>query len=1774
MKKVTVFALFLLLVGHTIFGPLTVIQASDVDTVPFTVSEKEAISGDGLKEGSAVTLAYKWNLNRLVEENQMITLPFPQGVTASQTTGTVQSEGASITYTITGSVLRATITKGVGPQSGTFLIPAKMKDGATNFTFAGQTTPVQVKEKNESSQMGGTTGKGNELESVQNTGENDSIEDITDSSENGNSAGKDEGNSSDTSSGESSTEGDGSTQDKSEAPVPNENTGDSIDGDTGNLEQGEKDETEGEKQTSGDSKEPDNESDAGEGVFEEEIDDDEKPAIPEEDAEPGRIVKENILTGASLNFEKEDGTETEVVDRNTLIGLTYRWALENGHGYKAGAVFTFKLPSELKIHNTVNSVGMLFNDEVIGYLTIAMDGTATITFTELIEEYSNINGTVQVWTEIREDTVITENVLIITPIEGKESIKIPIVFHQSGPAIEKRGIPNRTYNGDTVTWMIDVNKSVEKLTGAKIVDTIEEGQELKEGSMKLYKLKTKWNGTVEVGEEISIGEQSFPLVLGSIDSAYRLVYETEITDLDKTVFSNTGTLQAEDKNDASATASVTIRRGKPLEKQAKNYNGAEQSIEWEIRYNYNEKKISKDNAVLNDFFTNSHELIQGSIAVKEININPETGKEVGAASFTAFTVVEQSKEGKNGFKLSFEQDVEKAYKITYKTKAVDRIYDNGEVKNLVASGIHQTGDIGQSIGPQILFKSHSKPDYAKKEIGWTIRANSDRHEMSQVSIQDAFTNAGLSYKSGTIRVTEGGKEVEEFDFTPNSGGFTLTFNHVIKEEILITYTTQFDYEARTDKKLNYLENKADMTWKDTSGMTRKLSAKAAFKPDGYTQSNGFKNGSYNAVAKEITWNVGVNYNLQTLDKAEVEDEFDGNQSLLKESLKVYKMALTGGENGVKVGEAVEGRDYSISYPSKNRFVVVFNNRISEPYKIEYKTSVDRVDLVAKEYKNTATLLNEGAVQTNLKATVSTPYGGKYTEKSGVQNGMLIDWKVAVNFAESDVQNAKIFDQPDKHQALLPDTLVLYEAKVTGNGQVEKSRAMTEGTDYTVSFEEEPDSFNLKFKNTVSKPYILEYQTRIIAAVGTDINNDVTFSGDNIQGVKGSSQTFKVKRTNGMGNGTGELGGLTVVKVDAGTGNPLEGAKFTLLDPESKTAVATGVTDGKGELFFGRLLYGKYILNEVKAPNGYVGGTDQHITIDQPYERNNPDKQGNTITVKNKKVIGEVELVKYGENDETLQGAEFELQKETLLGYVIVDEKLITDEKGFIVKIGLEPGNYRFVETKAPASYQLLTSPVEFTIGDQDTVRHYVTATNLKKGSVLLKKVDGTDKEKTLPGAEFKLVDQYGHTIRGLFTTDENGQIVVKNLEPGTYQFIETKAPNHYRLNAQPIQFTLEPGKKDSIQVTAENMLIPRDVQLQKVDIDDESRHLQGATFELQKEDGSMISEHTTNDKGHFNVTNLSPGTYRFVETEAPEGYEIDSSPLVFTVEKSLVDPAPILKITKGNKAVPGEVIIKKVDKKTSEFLSGAEFRLEDTSGNVIKEKVVTDEKGLIEIKELAAKSYRLFETKAPKGYKRLTEPVVFTINIGQQAALELIVENEKSPTGGGISPPTDPEKPVNPPTDPEKPVNPPTDPEKPVNPPTDPEKPVNPPTDPEKPVNPPTDPEKPVNPPTDPEKPVNPSTDPEKPVNPPVVPEKPVNPVKPPGSPNHIGKLPTQSKPNNFYKPSSTSNAAVYSWKKKNQSKLPQTGESYPITMTVLGVTFILLGGGMLVRRKKKMRPE
>src|SRR5699024_5488682 len=83
----------------------------------------------------------------------------------------------------------------------------------------------------------------------------------------------------------------------------------------------------------------------------------------------------------------------------------------------------------------------------------------------------------------------------------------------------------------------------------------------------------------------------------------------------------------------------------------------------------------------------------------------------------------------------------------------------------------------------------------------------------------------------------------------------------------------------------------------------------------------------------------------------------------------------------------------------------------------------------------------------------------------------------------------------------------------------------------------------------------------------------------------------------------------------------------------------------------------------------------------------------------------------------------------------------------------------------------------------------------------------------------------------------------------------------------------------------------------------------------------------------------------------------------------------------------------KIDSRTKNPLKGAEFKLVNEEGTIIKEKLITNEKGEISVKVDKGGKYYFIETKAPTGYRLNKTPQLINIERGFEKIV--IVKNKK-----------------------------------------------------------------------------------------------------------------------------------------------------------------------------------
>ena len=484
------------------------------------------------------------------------------------------------------------------------------------------------------------------------------------------------------------------------------------------------------------------------------------------------------------------------------------------------------------------------------------------------------------------------------------------------------------------------------------------------------------------------------------------------------------------------------------------------------------------------------------------------------------------------------------------------------------------------------------------------------------------------------------------------------------------------------------------------------------------------------------------------------------------------------------------------------------------------------------------------------------------------------------------------------------------------------------------------------------------------------------------------------------------GGLTIEKTDGKDGSGLAGAEFTITGSDGipltfikkggRYEAATGegasstiATDANGTAYITGLKFGNYAVTETKAPEGYVMNGDRHsIAISR-------QQTEVTLRLKNDKAMYKVTAIKQdaGENGKLLVGAEFMLY--SMEGAVVA--KAVTGYDGTAV-FEVPEGNYKLVETRAPAGYQLSGDFVrEITVNAvQGAVGEFKYTFNNEKTSysIEIHKHDSEDKQKKLAGAEFAVTDSRGFTKT--VTTDASGKASITGLPYDDYTIREIKAPKGYALSDKEYSVKkTELVHGSPVVIEAANKYILGSVTIKKVDHENPEKLLEGAKFNVTDENGSLLKwkaegdVYTLDERGSSVITagrvtlkDLPEGTYTLTEIDAPSGYAILDGSRTFTItEANMTAPLEIKVENLLRRTAVGFI---KVDKNNKELrLAGAEFTLYRMNGEKQGEVVatgVTNSNGLVTFTELTMGSYRAKETKAPKGYKLWNAPIDFTVD--------------------------------------------------------------------------------------------------------------------------------------------------------------------------------------------------
>ena len=336
--------------------------------------------------------------------------------------------------------------------------------------------------------------------------------------------------------------------------------------------------------------------------------------------------------------------------------------------------------------------------------------------------------------------------------------------------------------------------------------------------------------------------------------------------------------------------------------------------------------------------------------------------------------------------------------------------------------------------------------------------------------------------------------------------------------------------------------------------------------------------------------------------------------------------------------------------------------------------------------------------------------------------------------------------------------------------------------------------------------------------------------------------------------------------------------------------------------------------------------------------------------------------------ELLPGAVFEVRKvsEDISGNSgTIIGRYTVDNSGIVVITGLEPGGYLVEEVKPPTNYLLSeNSQQQAWLKADGTSIVEVVFTNYPYGSILLSKVNALT-NKPLPNARFKVTTSDGTAVgnsNGEFVSDENGEVLIPHVKPGSVIVTELEAPPGFVRDATPQ--TVKVGTDGgTYKVSFRNQPASTLVILKKDA--DSLEPLPNTQFRVTTSEGGVVGNSnglfTTGSSGSITISGLEKSTLIIEEVKASDGYVLEEQSRTIAIDYG---KTYTVEFTNRKKA---SLIIKKVDDVTGAPLADAKFLVEKQNGEHVGE-YTTDKTGTILVPNALPGWYLVRETKAPANY--------------------------------------------------------------------------------------------------------------------------------------------------------------------------------------------------------------
>ena len=509
-----------------------------------------------------------------------------------------------------------------------------------------------------------------------------------------------------------------------------------------------------------------------------------------------------------------------------------------------------------------------------------------------------------------------------------------------------------------------------------------------------------------------------------------------------------------------------------------------------------------------------------------------------------------------------------------------------------------------------------------------------------------------------------------------------------------------------------------------------------------------------------------------------------------------------------------------------------------------------------------------------------------------------------------------------------------------------------------------------------------YEIKEITAPSGWLKNDATYTATVSTG---EMTTFSIVNK--------ELPGLRIIKYDRKNMVAMSGVTFEVW----RDGVSLGKfrTDEFGEILLTDVAPGTYRTVEVDT------GSDGHILDTTPQEVELSAGDGIKELLFFNDVKPGLRLVKVDSTDpsKVIPNAVFEIKS---VAGDYGPKGFTTDQNGEIDLSKLPTGAY--VVTEKSCEGYVIDQAQRIIQLDPNEDAQFVFTNTIKPALQIIKTSSDGSRLKNVSFRIARIEDGTHYLDR---MTNEQGEILISDLEPGVYSVRETSTDSSHILDLREYHVELFPGKTSTL--TIENQKRPN-LTVYKHDADT-GEPIADTVFEVRAADGHSVDQIKTDSEGKAELKNLLPGVYEITEKSVPSPWLLDAPSQLATLY-----PNRDHTVYFENHQKPS-LTVKKVDSVTGDPLQGAKFQVIYASNSTDSGEIndlgtfYTDENGQFQISGLRDGWYKISELEPPTGYaiKEATQEVYIKSGTSKTRTFEniplsaLVVWKYDSVTGEAVS---------------------------------------------------------------------------------------------------------------------------------------------------------------------------